>query len=362
MSRPVDQIRFCTSRDGTRIAYGTCGCGPPLIWSPHWVHHLDFDWESPVWQPWLAFLTRRHTLIRYDWRGCGLSDREGVHFSFERHIEDLEAVVDAAKHDSVALIGNGSGGTAGIAFAARHPQKVTHLILNGACARGRLVRAKTAEEREEARTRLKVFEIGWHNESAAYQHFISALHIPDAQSEQVRSYNDLIRLTTTPSNAVDLLRSYWEADVSESLGQVRCPTLVLHSRKDALIPFEEGRLIASLVPDATFVPLETRNHVLLDTEPAWHQFIAAFTDFLPATAAVAATERTFLDGLTAREQEVLELLAQGLNNVTIAGRLGISEKTVRNQVSTIFSKLGVNSRAQAIVCARDAGFGLKRLS
>ncbi len=256
MSHPVDQIRFCTSRDGTRVAYGICGSGPPLIWSPHWVHHLKLDWESPVWRPWLALLTRRHTLVRYDWRGCGLSDRDGVQFSFERNMEDLEAVVDATGLDKFAFIGNGSGGTTGIAYAARHPERVTHLILNGACVRGRLVRAKTTEEFEEARTRLKVFEIGWHNESPAYEHFITALHIPDAQAEQIRCYNDLIRLTTTPSNAVNLLRSYWEADVSGSLRLIRCPTLVLHSRKDALIPFEEGRLIASLVPDATFVPLE----------------------------------------------------------------------------------------------------------
>jgi pimeloyl-ACP methyl ester carboxylesterase len=357
MPHPAEKIRFCTSRDGTRIAFGICGRGPPLLWSPHWVHHLKADWHSPVWGPWLALLMQRHTLIRYDWRGCGLSDRDGIQFSFEKHIEDLEAVAEASGHKSFAFIGNGSGGTAGIAYAAKHPEKVTHLIVNGGCVRGRLVRGNTPADFEEAQTRLKVFEIGWNNDSPAYGHFITALHIPDGLPEHIRSYKELIRLTTTPANAIDLLRSYWEADVSEMLTQIACPTLVLHTRMDALIPFEEGRLIASLVPGAQFVPLENRNHVLLEQEPAWRQFVDAFEDFLPPPATRPGMSGQVLAGLTPREHDVLELVARGLDNHSIAVRLGISEKTVRNQVSSIFSKLGVNTRARAIVRARDAGFG-----
>ena len=152
----TQQIRFCTSRDGTRIAYGISGEGPPLIWSPHWVHHLKLDWDSPIWRSWLAVLTRRHTLVRYDWRGCGLSDRDNITFSFEKNVEDLTAVIEAAGFKRFAILGNGNGGANGIAYAARHPEHVTHLVLNGGCVCGRLVRAKTTEQREEAQTRLKV--------------------------------------------------------------------------------------------------------------------------------------------------------------------------------------------------------------
>lgn len=361
MSYSAEQIRFCTSRDGTRIAYGVSGEGPPLIWSPHWVHHLELDWGSPIWRPWLSLLTRRHTLVRYDWRGCGLSDRDNVTFSLEQHLDDLTAVIDACGFQRFAFFGHGSGGTNGIAYAARHPERVSHLVLSGSPLRGRCVRAKTDAQRQEAETRLKVFEIGWDNESpAAYGHFVTALHIPDAQPEQVQSYNELVRQVTTAANAIALLRSYWHADVSKFVSQLRCPALVLHARQDALIPFEEGRLIASLVPGAQFVPLDTRNHVLLEHEPSWPQFATILDAFLSAPPAPTADcELECLSPLTARENEVLEFLAQGHDNETIAARLGISAKTVRNQVSIIFSKLGVNSRAQAIVRARDAGFGRK---
>jgi pimeloyl-ACP methyl ester carboxylesterase/DNA-binding CsgD family transcriptional regulator len=354
MSQPAQQIRFCTSRDGTRIAYATCGAGPPLVWVPHWVHHLRFDWDSPVWRPWLAMLTRRHTVIWFDWRGCGLSDREGVEFSLERYREDLESVVAAAGVKRFAMFGM-SGVACAIAMAhtAAHPEQVGHLVLYGAFTRGRLAGMPSFQLIAESDARLKVYELGWPNDNPAYGQFFTALHMPDAAPEQFRAYNDLLRLTTVPANAVALVRSFLPADVHEIVPQVCCPTLVLHSRRDSVFQFEEGRVVASLIPGARFVPLESRNFVLLDTEPAWQQFVAAFEDFLPAPPA------SRLEGLTAREYEVLELLAQGHDNGTIAGRLGISEKTVRNQVSSIFSKLGVTSRAQAVVRARDAGFGCK---
>jgi len=361
MSHPVEQIRFCASRDGTRIAYATSGTGPPLIWSSQWVHHLKFDWDSPVWRPWLSLLGGCHTLVRYDCRGCGLSDRDKLQFSFEKNLEDLAAVVEAAGLNRFVLLAQGGSGMACMTYAVRHPERVTRLILNGCPARGRFQRATTPEQVEEAQTRLKVFEIGWFNEIPAYGHFITALHIPDGLPEEIRSYSDLIRQTSTPTNVLNLLRSSWEGDVQEVVPRIRCPTLVLHSRQDALIPFEEGRLIASLIPGARFVPLESRNHVLLEHEPAWQQFIEAFNEFLPASPATSADGNTapLLEDLTPREREVLELVAQGLGNDTIGSRLGISSKTVRNQVSIIFSKLGVSSRTQAVIRARDAGFGRK---
>jgi pimeloyl-ACP methyl ester carboxylesterase/DNA-binding CsgD family transcriptional regulator len=361
MSRlPAQQIRFCTSRDGTRIAYATCGEGPPLLWATSWMHHLKLDWESPIWQPWLALLTRRHCLVRYDWRGCGLSDRDGIRFSPEQHIEDLEAVVGALGLRDFVLLGHEGSGTMCIAYAVRHPDLVSRLILCGCPTRGRFARSMSPKQVEEAETRIRVIEHGWSEEVPAFGQFLTALHMPDASAEQHRSFNDLIRATTSPENAVGVLRALYEADARELIPKVRCPTIVLHARKDSIIPFDEGRTIAALIPGARLVPLESRNHVLLENEPAWQQFVEELDDFLPKQPGVPANGAALpLDDLTTREREVLEFVAQGLDNNKIAKQLSISEKTVRNHVSTIFSKLGVNSRVHAVVRAREAGLGRK---
>lgn len=356
MLHPTQQIHFCKSRDGARIAYATCGSGPPLIWAQHWVHHLNFDWDNPIWRPWLSLLSRRHTLIRYDWRGCGLSDRDQLDFSFEKYADDLEAVVDAVGIERFALFGMaGAGGAAALRYASRHHRRVSHLILQECHTKGRLAGGPSPALVEEARARLKVIELGWQNEASAYSQFFTALHVPDATDGQMLAYNRLLRETTSPANAIKLLRSFWETDVSQLVSQVRCPTLVIHARGDSVIPFDEGRNVAALISGARFVPLESRNHVLLENEPAWQQFVEAIEEFLPASSKNPAG--ILPNELTPREREVLELLAQGQDNSAIAVRLKVSAKTARNHVSIIFSKLGVNSRAQAIVLARDAGFG-----
>lgn len=361
MADRKERIRFCTSRDGSRIAYGISGEGPPLIWVASYMHHLKLDWASSIWAPWLVLLTRRHSLVRYDWRGCGLSDREGVEFSFEKYIEDLEAVTTAAQVKSFALFGHEAVGTVCMAYAARHPERVDHLVLFGCTTRGRFARATTSVQVEEAETRMRVVEFGWEDENPAFGQFLAACHIPDASSEQQRAFNDLIRSTTSAANVVRILRTFFHVDALKLLPQVNCPTLVLHARKDGIIPFDEGRAIAAAIPGARLVPLESRNHILVDTEPAWQQFAEALDDFLPQTAGKSAASAAFVDNLTAREHQVLELVAQGLDNTTIGLRLGIGERTVRNYVSTILSKLGVNRRAKAIVQAREAGYGQKVL-
>jgi pimeloyl-ACP methyl ester carboxylesterase/DNA-binding CsgD family transcriptional regulator len=359
----VQQIRFCVSRDGTRIAYAACGTGPPLLWLSHWVRHLDLDWECSVWRPWLSLLTRRHTLIRYDYRGCGLSDRKDVEFSIEKHIEDVEAVVEAAGLENFALLAQAGGGFVALPYAARHPQRVARLILHGCQARGRLVRGMPAEAAKESEAVFKLAEFGWRTEGVTYGQFFTTLHMPEASADQCRAYSDLLRLTTSPANAVALLRVFFEADVLEAAPRVRCPTLVLHAREDPIIPFDEGRLVASLIAGARFVPLESRNSILQETEPAWEPFVDAIEEFLPAPQPKSSGSLNALLGdLTAREDQVLELIAQGLDNGTIGLRLGISERTARNHASTIFSKLGVKKRAQAIVRAREAGFGRKSKS
>jgi pimeloyl-ACP methyl ester carboxylesterase/DNA-binding CsgD family transcriptional regulator len=359
MSQPAQQIRFCTSRDGTRIAYATCGSGPPLVWAPSWTHHLELDWESPVWRPWISLLTQRHTLVRFDWRGCGLSDQEGVKFSFEAFVEDLEAVVEAASLEQFVLSGISAGAATAMTYAVRHPGRVSRLVLHASYVRNKLAGNPTPQDVEEMQARRKVMELGWPNHTPAYGRFFTSLHVPDASAEQIQSFADLMRRTTSLANALALLEVFTAIDNTEVAPKVRCPTLVLHARGDSVIHFEGGRSVARLVPGARFVPLESRNHVLLDTEPAWQQFVEALDNFLPKAAQLAGNADPLFDELTAREREVLELVAQGLDNSTIGTRLHISERTARNHLSIILSKLGINSRAQAIVRAREAGFGLR---
>jgi DNA-binding NarL/FixJ family response regulator len=200
-----------------------------------------------------------------------------------------------------------------------------------------------------------VYELGWASDTPAYSQFFTALHMPDAPPEYTRDHQQLLYRTTTPVNAVGMLRSFWQMDIRSAAAQVQCPTLVLHSRGDAVIPFEEGRAVAALIPGAHLVPLESRNHIVLDNEPAWRRLVEAFEDFLPAEPPAPAG--TPLADLTGREREVLELVAQGLDNDAIGKQLHISKRTARNHVSVILSKLGAKSRAQAIVRARNAGFG-----
>jgi pimeloyl-ACP methyl ester carboxylesterase/DNA-binding CsgD family transcriptional regulator len=358
MSHPAEQIRFCASRDDTRIAYTTCGSGPPLVWAAHWVQHLKVDWDSPVWGPWLRLLTRRHALIRYSWRGCGLSDRDEVQFAHDRYVEDLEAVIDAAGAERFVLFGMSSGARISMTYAVRHPMRVSQLVLLGSSPCGRVARGQSKAMAEEEETRLKAVEIGWTNATPAYGQFFTALHIPDANAEQMCAYNELLRFTTSPANAVAIMRSLHRADVRDIVPKVNCPALVMHSRGDSIIPFDEGRRVAAQIPGARFVPLESRNHLIVDSEPAWQQVTHAMDEFLPASTNKPSTvTRLRVGELTVREHQVLELVAQGLDNEAIGTRLKISEKTVRNHVSVILAKLDVNSRVQAVVCAREAGFG-----
>jgi DNA-binding CsgD family transcriptional regulator len=214
-----------------------------------------------------------------------------------------------------------------------------------------LRRPRSAVDEQEAETRLKALELGWASRNAAFSQFFSALHAPDAP-EHYSSLSDLLRATTTAANAIRIIRAYWQLDLVDSLQQVRCPTLILHSRDDPIVPFEEGRLAASLVPGARFVPIDSRNHILVESEAGWRQLVSEVDEFLPAPLATAN-----LSVLTMREREVLNAVARGHGNQAIAKQLGIAEKTVRNHVSTIFDKLGVESRSEAIVIARERGFG-----
>jgi pimeloyl-ACP methyl ester carboxylesterase/DNA-binding CsgD family transcriptional regulator len=331
------------------------GHGPPLLRTAHWLSHAEHDARSPVWTHWLDELSRDHTFIRYDQRGCGLSDWSPPSVSFEACVDDLEAVVESQGLKEFPLFGMSQGGAVAVAYAARHPERVSRLVLFGAYARGALRRDVTEQQREEAETLVKLIRLGWGRDNPAFRQVFTSQFIPDGTRDQHQWFNDLERTTTSPENAATIVEMLYQIDVTAEAQRVRVPTLVLHARNDARIPFEEGRQLAMLIPSARFVPLESRNHILLANEPAWPQFLHEFRAFVGDAGSTSGSLRQ--SGLTTSEHEVLALIARGLDNGTIADTLAKSEKTVRNQVSSIFAKLGVRTRAQAIVLARDAGIG-----
>jgi len=345
-------IRFCTSHDGVRIAYATSGSGPPLVKAANWLSHLEFDGASPVWIHLLRELSRHNTLVRYDARGCGLSDWD-AELSFEAWVGDLEAVVEASGAERFALLGISQGASIAIAYAVRHPERVSHLILHGGYARGRLKWTTTTNAREEAEMMINLAELGWGQQNPAFRQFFTTQFIPDGTPEQHQWFNELERLSTSPANAGCFMRVLHEIDIVPLLPRVACPTLVFHCVRDARVPFDEGRLVATRIPGARFVPLESNNHLLLDNEPAWSRWAAELRAFLPA----AEMRDAAFGSLTPRELDLIELIAQGRDNAQIAAQLGVSAKTVRNHITSIFSKLEVENRAQAIVLARNAGFG-----
>jgi pimeloyl-ACP methyl ester carboxylesterase/DNA-binding CsgD family transcriptional regulator len=350
---PRQQIRFAHSEDRVRLAYAASGRGELLmIKAATWLSHLEFDWDSPVWRHLVRAMSGRGTFVRYDERGCGLSDWVVPDLGFESWVDDLEVVVNALGSARFALLGISQGAAVAIAYAARHPEQVSHLVLHGGYARGRLVRSTTPEALDEAQTMCRLAELGWGKDDAAFRQFFTTQFIPGGTPEQHASFNEMERISTSPQNAADFMRAFDRIDVTTLLQQVRCPTLVLHSQRDRRVPFAEGRLIASGIPNASFVPIDSDNHLLLEHEPGWQRWLDEVDRFLPAGGSAAA-----FPNLSSRQHEILQLIAEGRDNAQIAAALGLSEKTVRNQVSAVFDKLSVESRAQAIVRAREAGYG-----
>lgn len=345
-------VRFCRSSDGTWLAVAAVGQGPLLLRAAHWLSHVEHDLLSPVWRPWLAELSRRYRYIRYDQRGSGLSDRGVAEFSLDAWVADLEAVADGLGPGRFALLGMSQGGAVAIAYCARHPERVSRLVLYGAYARG--AQRRGADTRLEAQTLVNLVRVGWGRDNPAYRQVFTHQFIPGGTAEQQAWWSELERVCATPDDAARTLEAFHQIDVSALAAQLRVPTLVMHAQGDARVPYDEGRLLATLVPGARFVTLDSCNHVLLHSEAAWPVFLHQLHAFLAEDGATAPA----FAALTLAERAVLALLAQGLDNGAIAARLGKREKTVRNQVSSIFDKLGVRSRAEAIVRARedDPGF------
>jgi pimeloyl-ACP methyl ester carboxylesterase/DNA-binding CsgD family transcriptional regulator len=274
------RVFFTNSFDGTRIAYAIAGNGPPLVKAANYMSHLEYDWESPVWIHWLEELTRDHTLICSDERGSGLSDWDVEDVSFDAWVRDLEVVVDAASVRKFHLFAMSQGGAVAIAYAARHPDRVSRLILHGAYARGWLNRGLTQAQIEEEKLMISLIRVGWGRENPAFRQVFAMQLFPEATIDEIRALEKQMRISVSPENAVRLESEMHRIDVRHLAPQVKAPTLILHSREDEGVPFEEGRLLASLIPNAQFVALDSKNHLLTEHEAAWPRFVAAFRSFL----------------------------------------------------------------------------------
>jgi pimeloyl-ACP methyl ester carboxylesterase/DNA-binding CsgD family transcriptional regulator len=352
------EIRFCTAIDGTRLAYGKVGHGPALVKVGNWMSHLEYDWNSPVWQPWLENWSRFNTFYRYDPRGCGLSDWNVTDFSFDALVSDLETVVDAAGLVQFDLFSMSQGGCVSIAYAARHPERVQKLIVYGGYLQGSMSGNPTLEEIEEAEVQLKLLKLSWGNENPAYRQVFTTFLLPEGTPEQFAWFNNLQLISTSPANAMEMERSYNHVDVRELAKTIKVPTMVIHAKNDAAVTFKWGREVAAYIPGARFAILDSKNHVLMQTEPAWNYFWNEFYGFLgvdSVSKAEVSVEDKVWSELSARERDVLRLLAEGYNNLEISQKLVLSEKTVRNYVSKIYEKLQVYSRGEAIVLARKLG-------
>jgi len=278
----TQEIRFCTTRDGVRLAYALAGNGPPLVKAANWLNHLEYDWESPVWRHFLLDLASRFRLLRYDERGNGLSDWDVDTIHFDALIEDLETVVDATGLEQFDLLGMSQGCAVSIAYAVRHPERVRRLVLFGGYARGWRRRGTTSEIRQREALTTLVRE-GWGGDNPAFRQVFTSLFFPDGTAEQMRAFNELQRITASPENAARLIEAFSEIDVTDLLPRVKAPTLVLHCREDGRIPFDAGREMASGIPGARFVPLESRNHLILEQDPAWPRFRDEVAAFLTGT-------------------------------------------------------------------------------
>ena len=353
-------IRYLKTKDGVQLAWASMGAGQPFVKAANWLTHLQYDLESPVWKHWIKFFAKHFRFIRYDERGCGMTQWQVPEVNQERWIDDLEAVAEAARIDQPAVVlGISQGAAIGIGYAVRHPERVSHLILYGGYATGWALRGDE-EGLRRYQAIVELIRLGWGTDNVAFRQVFTSRFVPDATPEQLEWWNDLCRRTTTPEIAAHLMLARSDIDVRDLLSRVTVPTLVIHASEDNVTPLSASRELAAAIPNAEFVQLESRNHVLLEQEPAWTKFKEVVLEFTGQSAPSARESDDRFAVLSGRERDVLGGLVAGRSNAEIAAALHISDKTVRNIVSRVFDKLSVRSRAQAIVMARDHGFAANK--
>ena len=359
-------IRFCLSPDGVNLAYAKSGSGYPIVRVGTFLTHLEYDWESPIWRPWLDNFSRFNTLYRYDVRGCGLSDRDIEDFSLEALLSDIETVVDAAGLERFALFGMSQGGPAAIWYAIKHPERVSHVIIYGSYLYGPAHYDPETPLYEEYLLSKQMFRLAWKVNDPGLQRWFPTTLLPEGTTEQIKWLADLQQVCTIGENASKVFVGYSQTDIRDIASQLSVPCLILHARHEQTVIFDRGRELATYIPNARLIPLNSKNHILLPSEPAWRHFWQQFYDFLDISPEKyqtmlrqipqSYTSSRFME-LTQRERDVLNLIAKGYRNDEIASELVLSPKTIRNYVSRVFEKLDVSSRGEAIVLAQQGGFG-----
>ncbi|MEA5055042.1 MAG: alpha/beta fold hydrolase [Propionicimonas sp.] len=348
----TQDVRFTRAPDGVRIAYAVHGSGPPLLISTCWVSQLLTDWESPVWRHFLRDLGRFATVVRFDERGHGLSDWEVTDYSHEARLADLVAVADDAGFDRFALMAMSQGGPIAVDYAVRFPERVTRLVFYDSYAVGQ--RDTSPDALALSETLGQLVRVGWGRPEPTFRRVFTSLMIPEATEEQMRWLDDLQKVAASAETVFVSRKEYNRADVTDLLSQVTQPTLVLHATGDQSVEFEEGRHLASGIPNATLVPLDSNNHILLEDEPAWAVFVAEVERFLaPDRDLVTPLPSADLSALSERELDVVRLVAQGLSNEAIADALVVSLRTVERHLQNVYTKLGLQGRsARAAAVAR----------
>lgn len=279
MKAAAQDVTFCKTADGVHLAIATSGSGLPVVKCANWLNHIEYDWQSPIWAPFIGALSGRFRLIRYDERATGLSDWDADDISFEAFVHDLETVVDNLGLERFALLGLSQGAAVSIAYATRHPERVSRLVLCGGYAQGWRKQGNPVQVGQREALESLVLH-GWGQDNPAFRQVFTSLFIPGGTPEQMQWFNDLQRISTSPENAVRLLGSFGDIDVVDLLPKVSVPTLVLHARNDARVPFEQGLMLARGIPRARFVALDSANHVVLAHEPAWDRYLAEIAGFL----------------------------------------------------------------------------------
>jgi pimeloyl-ACP methyl ester carboxylesterase/DNA-binding CsgD family transcriptional regulator len=351
------RIAFVRSKDDTNIAYALSGEGPPLVRAGTWLTHVQHDWDSPVWSHWLRFMSSRHTLVRYDPRGCGLSQSQVKNIRFQDWVDDLEAVVDRLELDSFPLVGMSQGAAVAAEFALRHPKRVKHLTLYAPVVTGWRGRATEGAKHWQAIEQLVMS--GWGDSNMAFPSMFAHLFLPDSPPENKHHYAELQRKSATKDVAARFMNVLADLHLFPRLKELAVPTLVIQIAHDQIVDPRSATGIAAEIAGSQFVSIDSRNHVLLEHEAGWEEFKSAFAQHVPGgslpPARASAPPSQLLQQLSRREQEILRELVKGHNNKQIADSLFISEKTVRNHITSIFEKLGVSSRAQALVLAKESG-------
>ena len=338
------EIRFCQGQDGVRLAYAVHGSGPPLVVVSCWLSHLQHDWQSPVWRHFLDQLGGIATVVRYDERGFGMSDWNVDDFSLEARVRDLEVVLAATGLDRFALLGMSGGSAVAMAYAIAHPERVSRLILYGTVC-GEPV-TLSPDDMAEEETYRSMIRVGWAREDPDFRRVFTKRFIPDATEEQMRWFDDLQRMSTSPANAVASRIARQQVDIHSELPRITAPTIVLQAIGDRSTSFDNAVSVSSRIPGARLVSLESRNHILLADEPAWTVFMNEVSAFLePERRGYAErTPNPLAEELSPRERDVLRLAAEGRTNEEIAAALTLSVRTVERHLSNTYSKLGLSGR------------------